>query len=122
MTQLSLLLQEQHNILSSLLDEKSPSATIQHQQQPQNDNLTKENSMKEDAIDNVQATIHAIKEMVLGFTGNLDGKHFLKEGALTELDNTDYRPIQRVFFFLFNDLLIVCKIKYDKYGIVFRIY
>ena len=106
MTQLSLLLNEQHNILATLTDEKTNATSkataesegeIQDQQEAENMHATR-----------------AVKEMVQGFDGNLEGKTFLNEGALTELDSNDYRPIQRVFFFLFNDVLIVCKVKHDK--------
>lgn len=58
--------------------------------------------------------IEAIKESVLGFTGELDGKTFIHEGALIELDPDNHRPICRVYFFLLNELLIVGKVKHDK--------
>lgn len=57
----------------------------------------------------------AIQESLIGFMGNLDDKTFLHEGALIELDPDSYRPICRVYFFLLNDLLIVGKVKHDKY-------
>lgn len=106
MTQLSLLLNEQHNILASLTDEKTSGTS----------KATAENESEihdQQEAENMHAT-RAVKEMVQGFDGNLEGKTFLNEGALTELDSNDYRPIQRVFFFLFNDVLIVCKVKHDK--------
>ncbi|KAL9888253.1 exocyst complex component Exo84 [Glossina fuscipes fuscipes] len=101
MTQMSLLLQEQHNILSCLTDGKGVST-----QREKDIETLQEN-------ENTHAT-RVIKEMVQNFTGKLEGKTFLYEGALMELDNNDYRPIQRVFFFLFNDVLIICKVKHDK--------
>lgn len=104
MSQLSLLLHEQHNILASLTDEKS-GATKKSGEDDDKDS--------QEEAENMHAT-RAVKEMVQGFNGNLEGKTFLNEGALTELDSNDYRPIQRVFFFLFNDVLIVCKVKHDK--------
>lgn len=107
MTQLSLLLNEQHNILASLTDEKSAGANKSA------DEEENEAQSQQDA-ESMHAT-RAVKEMVPGFNGNLEGKTFLNEGALTELDGNDYRPIQRVFFFLFNDVLLVCKVKHDKY-------
>ncbi|XP_065354706.1 exocyst complex component 8 [Calliphora vicina] len=106
MTQLSLLLNDQHNILASLTDDKSSGAN-----KSADDEDNKAQAQQE--ADNMHAT-RAVKEMVQGFNGNLEGKTFLNEGALTELDANDYRPIQRVFFFLFNDVLIVCKVKHDK--------
>lgn len=57
----------------------------------------------------------AIQESLVGFSGNLEDKIFLHEGALIELDPDSYRPICRVYFFLLNDLLIVGKVKHDKY-------
>lgn len=58
--------------------------------------------------------IQAIKDSVIGFTGDLEGKTFIHEGALIELDPDNHRPICRVYFFLLNDLLIVGKVKHDK--------
>lgn len=108
MYQLSHILIEQRNILNSLTDEKSPSPGAA-------DSLAQDaNKNAQEEAENNHAT-RAVKEMVQGFNGNLEGKTFLNEGALIELDSNDYRPIQRVFFFLFNDVLIVCKVKHDKY-------
>lgn len=67
-----------------------------------------------DEIQNKKA-LAAIQESVIGFTGSLENKTFLHEGALIELDPESYRPICRVYFFLLNDLLIVGKVKHDKY-------
>lgn len=67
-----------------------------------------------DKIQNKRA-LSAIQESLIGFTGNLENKTFLHEGALIELDPDSYRPICRVYFFLLNDLLIVGKVKHDKY-------
>lgn len=108
MTQLSLLLNEQHHILASLTDDKTGSAT------PKSADIEENEAQAQQEADSMHAT-RAVKEMVQGYNGNLEGKTFLNEGALTELDSNDYRPIQRVFFFLFNDVLIVCKVKHDKY-------
>lgn len=58
--------------------------------------------------------MQAIKESLVGFTGDLEEKAFIHEGALIELDPDDYRPICRVYFFLLNDMLIVGKVKNDK--------
>lgn len=107
MTQLSLLLHEQHNILASLTDGAAAKTGEDNDKEFHN----------EEEAENMHAT-RAVKEMVQGFNGNLEGKTFLCEGALTELDSNDYRPVQRVFFFLFNDVLIVCKVKHDKYVFV----
>ncbi|XP_067634825.1 exocyst complex component 8 isoform X2 [Eurosta solidaginis] len=105
MYQLSHILIEQRNILASLADEKSAGNTQKNEEGA--DQPTQEE------VENSHAT-RAVKEMVQGFNGNLEGKTFLNEGALIELDPNDYRPIQRVFFFLFNNVLIVCKVKHDK--------
>lgn len=70
-------------------------------------------TVDKDEIQNKKA-LAAIQESVIGFTGSLENKTFLHEGALIELDPEDYRPICRVYFFLLNDLLIVGKVKHDK--------
>lgn len=70
--------------------------------------------MDKDEIQNKKA-LAAIQESVIGFTGSLENRTFLHEGALIELDPESYRPICRVYFFLLNDLLIVGKVKHDKY-------
>lgn len=62
----------------------------------------------------IKRVVQAIKESVQGFTGDLNGKTFIHEGALIELDPDNHRPICRVYFFLLNDLLIVGKVKHDK--------
>ncbi|KAL7730723.1 hypothetical protein ACLKA6_003493 [Drosophila palustris] len=107
MYQLSHILIEQRNILATMTDGKASSHL-------KADSIEAETgSPATDDVENSHAT-RAVKEMVQGFNGNLEGKTFLNEGALIELDANDYRPIQRVFFFLFNDVLIVCKVKHDK--------
>lgn len=70
--------------------------------------------MTKDEAHNKRA-IAAIHEQLIGFNGNLENKTFLHEGALIELDPESYRPICRVYFFLLNDLLIVGKVKHDKW-------
>lgn len=67
-----------------------------------------------DELQNKKA-LDAIKESLIGFTDSLENKTFLHEGALIELDSENYRPICRVYFFLLNDLLIIGKVKHDKY-------
>lgn len=71
-------------------------------------------SVDKDELQNKKAII-AIKENLIGFTDSLENKVFLHEGALIELDSDSYRPICRVYFFLLNDLLIIGKVKHDKY-------
>ncbi|KAH8382529.1 hypothetical protein KR009_004001 [Drosophila setifemur] len=106
MYQLSHILIEQRNILATMTDGKTSSHL-------KADSVEAESNEAAQDVENSHAT-RAVKEMVQGFNGNLEGKTFLNEGALIELDGNDYRPIQRVFFFLFNDVLIVCKVKHDK--------
>ncbi|XP_055847539.1 exocyst complex component 8 [Episyrphus balteatus] len=104
MYQLSHILLAQRNILGSLIE---GSAAKSSGKEPV--------ALNEDNEDvQSQQAARAIKEIVQGFKGDLEGKVFLHEGALIELDSNDYRPIQRVFFFLFNDILIVCKVKHDR--------
>lgn len=104
MYQLSHILLAQRNILGSLIES---SALTYGGKEPVA--LNEEN----EDVQSKQAA-RAIKEIVQGFKGDLEGKVFLHEGALIELDSNDYRPIQRVFFFLFTDILIVCKVKHDR--------
>ncbi|CAD7093646.1 unnamed protein product [Hermetia illucens] len=105
MYQLSHILMEQRNLLGKLRDGTGDSKK----------DLGSDETAEEDADDTQSlVAIKTVKEMVPGFTGSLENKTFLNEGALIELDANDYRPIQRVFFYLFNDILIVCKVKHDK--------
>lgn len=134
MYQLSHLLIEQRNILSTLREQNStddtkgvlldePKNGKQRQKNRQNWCFIESNwiiscvflePVDKDEIQNKKA-LAAIQESVIGFTGSLENKTFLHEGALIELDPESYRPICRVYFFLLNDLLIVGKVKHDKY-------
>ncbi|XP_055375200.1 exocyst complex component 8 [Condylostylus longicornis] len=107
MNQLShILLIEQRNLLSCLGDGNSQNLNKEVEEYDQESSSVDESS---------QQAIRSVKELVQGFNSKvLEGKTFLNDGALIELDSNDYRPIQRVFFFLFNDTLIVCKIRHDK--------
>ncbi|XP_055906320.1 exocyst complex component 8 [Eupeodes corollae] len=104
MYQLSHILLAQRNILGSLIEGSAEKSSGKEPIALNDDN--------EDAKS--QQAARTIKEIVQGFKGDLEGNVFLHEGALIELDSNDYRPIQRVFFFLFNDTLIVCKVKHDR--------
>ncbi|XP_068152028.1 exocyst complex component 8 [Drosophila tropicalis] len=112
MYQLSHILIEQRNILASMTDGKTATQLKADSTEVDSSSGATAGGGGDD-LENSHAT-RAVKEMVQGFNGNLEGKTFLNEGALIELDGNDYRPIQRVFFFLFNDVLIVCKVKHDK--------
>ncbi|EDW85079.1 uncharacterized protein Dwil_GK12803 [Drosophila willistoni] len=112
MYQLSHILIEQRNILASMTDGKTATQLKADSTEVDSSSGATAGAGGDD-LENSHAT-RAVKEMVQGFNGNLEGKTFLNEGALIELDGNDYRPIQRVFFFLFNDVLIVCKVKHDK--------
>lgn len=107
MYQLSHLLIEQRNILSTLREENAVKDTK---------GLIAENETETEDKDEAQnkRVIQAIKESVVGFTGDLDGKTFIHEGALIELDADSHRPVCRVYFFLLNELLIIGKVKHDK--------
>lgn len=102
MYQLSHILFEQRNLLSSLREGTGNKKDFEEEAETELDDPRSNQA------------IQTIKQIVTGFNGSLDGKFFLNEGALIELDSNDYRPIQRVHFFLFNDILLVCKLKYDK--------
>uniref|UniRef100_A0A0K8TTL2 Exocyst complex component 8 n=1 Tax=Tabanus bromius TaxID=304241 RepID=A0A0K8TTL2_TABBR len=105
MYQLSHILSEQRNLLSTL-SEDSTKGNENDLSNLDNDPNSEENK--------THAAIKTVKEMVQGFNGNLENKVYLYEGPLTELDPNDYSRIQKIFFFLFSDLLIVSKIKTDK--------
>lgn len=130
MYQLSHLLIEQRNILSTLREENSTDDTkgllldepasgkkkTHFYLMPQIysfQSIYILEAVDKDEIQNKKA-LAAIQESVIGFTGSLENKTFLHEGALIELDPENYRPICRVYFFLLNDLLIVGKVKHDK--------
>lgn len=109
MYQLSHLLSEQHNLLSSLKEESLLDG--------EKSLMNEEDEVEEDSsLESLnQRTIKTIKENLHGFSGNLDNKTFIHEGKLIELDSNDYRPICSTHLFLFNDCLIIAKIKHDKY-------
>lgn len=58
--------------------------------------------------------LNTIKNAMNGYNKSLEDKVFIHEGSLLELDANDYRPICRSHLFLFNDLLIISKVKHDK--------
>lgn len=104
-------------MLSTLAGDKAGASRSANMERDDMDKGQQENDSEggqmQDDIQNAQA-IRAIREMVPNYPVDLDGKTFLNQGALTELDGNDYRPLQRVFFFLLNDVLIICKVKHDK--------
>lgn len=131
MYQLSHLLIEQRNILSTLREQNATEKTRDVLlDEPEKGELFQSwfsigqksiylftifpDAINKDEIQNKRA-LAAIQESLIGFNGNLENKTFLHEGALIELDPDSYRPICRVYFFLLNDLLIVGKVKHDKY-------
>lgn len=59
-------------------------------------------------------TIAAIRAALPSYMKSLDGKTFVHEGGVIELDSDSHRPICRVFLFVFSDLLIIAKVKHDK--------
>uniref|UniRef100_A0A1Q3F7J3 Exocyst complex component 8 n=1 Tax=Culex tarsalis TaxID=7177 RepID=A0A1Q3F7J3_CULTA len=107
MYQLSHILIEQRNLLSTLRDEsmlEDQKYIIEDQSVDPNVNEEQQN----------KKAIQLIKESLLGYKGNLDDKVFIYEGGLIELDTNDYRPICRIHLFLFNDVLVLAKVKHDK--------
>lgn len=64
--------------------------------------------------DQNKKAIAIIKDALIGYPKSLDEKFFIHEGSLIELDPNDYRPVCRSHLFLFNDILIIAKIKHDK--------
>ncbi|XP_063704483.1 exocyst complex component 8 isoform X2 [Culicoides brevitarsis] len=99
MYQLSHMLIDQKNMLSTLKEEISVNAN----------NVCGDQSHKNDEEES-----STIVESLIGFEGTLKGKTLISEGGLIEIDSTDYRPIVRVHLLLFNDLLIISKIKHNN--------
>jgi len=107
MYQLSHVLIEQRNLLSTMREESMLEDSKNVIDEEANDDDASEEQQNKKAI-------QMIKDSLSSYTGNLDSKIFLHEGGLIELDSTDYRPICRVHLFLFDDLLIIAKVKHDK--------
>lgn len=107
MYQLSHILIEQRNLLSTLRDEsmlEDQKYIIEDQSIDPNENEEQQN----------KKAIQLIKESLIGYKGMLDDKVFIYEGGLIELDTNDYRPICRIHIFLFNEILVLAKVKHDK--------
>lgn len=108
MHQLSHILVEQRNLLSGLREE----SLLEDQKNVINDQDA--HDPNENEQEQNKKAISIIKEALTGYSGKLDNKVFIHEGGLIELDSNDYRPICRAHLFLFNDILIISKIKHDK--------
>lgn len=108
MYQLSHILNDQKNLIEqikeeSLLDEQK--------------NIIVERVEEEEPVNEHEQNkkaLNIIKDAMSGYNKSLDDKVFIHEGSLLELDSNDYRPICRSHLFLFNDLLIISKVKHDK--------
>lgn len=124
MYQLSHILTEQRNILSEVREENSNNDDIDNNDDEEGNVPTPNFFFFIEFIIHFildvihtenQKVIREIKDLLHGYTGNLDDKKFIHEGALIELDPDNYRPICRFHLFLFNDLLVMAKVKHDKY-------
>lgn len=123
MYQLSHILIEQRNLLS-ILGSTHDEPQTRNKLSADGGEGEEESAVDEDdveavtdplpSLDSNRNIIELIKESLAGFSGHLDDKRFVHEGALIELDSTDYRPICRTHLFLFNDLLILAKVRHDK--------
>ncbi|GAB0097961.1 Exocyst complex component 8 [Sergentomyia squamirostris] len=116
MYQLSHILIEQRNLLSTLHDSNivdDPRNVLMEAPQEKESDMKSLESKVSEEVQN-RNTIALIRESLVGYPGVLDNKTFIHEGGLIELDSNDYRPICRTYFFLFNDTLIVAKVKHDK--------
>lgn len=107
MYQLSHILSDQKNLIEqfkeeSLLDEQK--------------NIIVETNTDEigQQQEHNKKALGVIKEAMSNYEKNLDDKLFIHEGSLIELDAEEYKPISRSHLFLFNDVLIIAKIKHDK--------
>lgn len=105
MYQLSHILVDQRNLIEQIREE-----TLLDDQK----NVIGEPDEGDTEQDQNKKAIAIIKDALIGYNKNLDEKFFIHEGSLIELDPNDYRPICRSHLFLFNDILIVAKIKHDK--------
>lgn len=107
MYQLSHILIEQRNLLTTLRDE----SMLDDQK-----NIIEDQSLDPNVNEEQQnrKAIQLIKESLIGYKGNLDDKVFIHEGGLIELDSNDYRPICRIHLFLFNEVLVLAKVRNEK--------
>lgn len=104
MYQLSHILVEQRNLLSSLREE----SLLEDQKDL---GINEPENPDENEQDYNKKTIASIKETLMGYNGSLDGKILIHKGGLIELDVDDYRPVRRSQLFLFNDIVIISKLK-----------
>jgi exocyst complex component 8 len=108
MYQLSHILVEQKNLIEHIQEETliddQKNVLIDHQNDDDDEN----------ELDQNKKAINVIKEHLIGYTKSLDDKYFIHEGSMIELNGDDHRPICRSHLFLFNDVLIIAKIKHDK--------
>lgn len=105
MYQLSHILVDQRSLIEQIREE-----TLLDDQK----NVIGELEAGDSEQDQNKKAIAIIKDALIGYPKSLDEKFFIHEGSLIELDPNDYRPICRSHLFLFNDILIVAKIKHDK--------
>jgi exocyst complex component 8 len=105
MYQLSHILVDQRSLIEQIREE-----TLLDDQK----NVIGEPEAGDTEQDQNKKAIAIIKDALIGYPKSLDEKFFIHEGSLIELDPNDYRPICRSHLFLFNDILIVAKIKHDK--------
>nr|XP_040222119.2 exocyst complex component 8 [Anopheles coluzzii] len=107
MYQLSHILIEQRNLLTTLRDE----SMLDDQK-----NIIEDQSLDPNVNEEQQnrKAIQLIKESLIGYKSNLDDKVFIHEGGLIELDSNDYRPICRIHLFLFNEVLVLAKVRNEK--------
>lgn len=105
MYQLSHILVDQRNLIEQIREE----SLLDDQK-----NVIGEPEAGDTEQDQNKKAIAIIKDALIGYSRNLDDKFFIHEGSLIELDPNDFRPICRSHLFLFNDILIIAKVKHDK--------
>jgi exocyst complex component 8 len=105
MYQLSHILVDQRSLIEQIREE-----TLLDDQK----NVIGEPDAGDTEQDQNKKAIAIIKDALIGYSKSFDEKFFIHEGSLIELDPNDYRPICRSHLFLFNDILIIAKIKHDK--------
>uniref|UniRef100_A0A6B2EBB1 Putative exocyst complex subunit n=1 Tax=Phlebotomus kandelakii TaxID=1109342 RepID=A0A6B2EBB1_9DIPT len=116
MYQLSHILIEQRNLLSTLRDsnvvDDPRNVPLDSEAAPEKESQPKSLDLR--ANEETRNTNAMIRDSLTGYSGVLENKTLLHEGGLIELDSNDYRPICRTYLFLFSDTLIVAKVKHDK--------
>lgn len=105
MYQLSHILVDQRSLIEQIREE-----TLLDEQK----NVIIEGVDGENVEDQNKKALLDVKQSLIGYNKSLDDKYFIHDGPLIELNADDNRPICRSHLFLFNDVLLIAKVKHDK--------